>query len=140
MRKSGGIKTKKTELGTTTIGLDKKDLTKESFKILSIDKETAKVKTITDKFSKKEFEIESKNPTEFRLNTFNFPGWQASLDGKVIKINDNNDYKLITVSVPEGNHKLLFSFRDTSIRFISNLITIITSMAGVVILIYVRKR
>ena len=121
-----GIKTKKTELGTTTIGLDKKDLTKESFEILSIDKKNTKVKTITDKFSKKEFEIESKNPTEFRLNTFNFPGWQANLDGKAIKISDNNEYKLITTSIPKGNHKLSFVFKYTLIRTLGNLISLVS--------------
>ncbi len=119
-----GIKTKKTELGTTTIGLDKKDLTKESFVILSANKAEVSVKTLADLFSKKEFKIESKNPIEFRLNTFNFPGWQASLDGKEIKINDNNDYKLITILVPEGNHKLSFIFKNTLIRTLGNLISL----------------
>jgi len=119
-----GIKTKKTELGTTTIGLNKKDLLKENFSVLSEDKETTKVETITDKFSKKEFYIESKNPIEFRLNTFNFPGWQASLDGKKIKIKDNNDYKLITVLIPEGKHNLAFVFKNTPIRTLSDLISI----------------
>ncbi len=121
-----GIKTKKTELGTTTIGLERQDLIKESFKILSADKETTRVKTITDKFSKKEFEVESKNPFQFRLNTFNFPGWQASLDGQKIIIRDNNDYKLITVTVPAGNHKLIFSFKNTLVRNIGNIASFIT--------------
>ena len=119
-----GIKTKKTELGTTTIGLNKKDLIKESFKVLSADKETTIVKTVINEFSKKEFKIESKYPIEFRLNTFNFPGWQAFLNGKEIKINDNNDYKLITVLVPEGKHNLLFVFKNTLIRTISNSISL----------------
>ncbi len=121
-----GIKTKKTKLGTTTIGLERQDLTKESFKILSAGKEAARIKTITNKFSKKEFEIESKNPVEFRLNTFNFPGWQANLDSKEIKISDNNDYKLVTVSVPKGNHKLFFSFKNTLIRTLGNLISLVS--------------
>ncbi|MFA6017243.1 MAG: hypothetical protein WC744_04100 [Patescibacteria group bacterium] len=120
-----GIKTKKTELVTTTIGLERKDLTKESFKILSVGKETARVKTITNKFSKKEFEVESKSPFQFRLNTFNFPGWQANLDGKVITISDNNDYKLITVLVPEGNHNLSFIFKDNLVRTLGNLISLV---------------
>jgi len=120
-----GIKTAKTALGTTTIGLSKKDLTKNSFDILSLNKKEVAVRQTLNKFSKKEFEINSTKPVEFRLNTFNFPGWQASLDGRLIKIIDNNDYKLITVNVPKGNHKLYFVFRDTMVRKIGNIISLI---------------
>lgn len=123
-----GIKTAKTELGTTTIELSKKDLIKESFTILSTNKEMTRVITLTDKFSKKEFKIGSEKPVEFRLNTFNFPGWKATIDGKEISINDDNGYKLITVSVPEGNHKLNFIFRNTLIRTLSNLISLFSLM------------
>ena len=128
-----GIKTAKTALGTTTIGLSKKDLTKNSFDILSLNKKEVAVRQTLNKFSKKEFEINSTKPVEFRLNTFNFPGWQASLDGKLIKIIDNNDYKLITVNVPKGNHSLLFSFKDTLVRKIGDIISVI---AIILILIF----
>ena len=120
-----GIKTAKTALGTTTIGLSKKDLTKNSFDILSLNKKEVAVRQTLNKFSKKEFEINSTKPVEFRLNTFNFPGWQASLDGRLIKIIDNNDYKLITVNIPKGNHSLLFSFKDTLVRKIGDIISVI---------------
>lgn len=121
-----GIKTKKTELGTTTIGLEKKDLIKDSFVVLSANKNEVGVKTLVDIFSKKEFAIESKSPVMFRLNSFNFPGWQAKLDGKEVIIKNNNDYKLITVSVPKGNHKLSFIFRNTLARTLGDFISIIT--------------
>ncbi|MEK7495036.1 MAG: 6-pyruvoyl-tetrahydropterin synthase-related protein, partial [Patescibacteria group bacterium] len=123
-----GIKTKKTELGTTTIGLEKKDLTKDAYSVISADKKGIRIKTILDLFVKKEFKINSKKPFQFRLNTFNFPGWKAILDGKEIKINNNNDYKLITVSVPEGSHKLSFIFKNTLVRNIGNIISFITNI------------
>jgi uncharacterized membrane protein YfhO len=66
------------------------------------------------------------------LNTFNFPGWQASLDGKSIKIIDNNDYKLITVSIPGGDHNLIFSFKNTNIRNIGNTV----SLSAVVFILF----
>ncbi|PJA55858.1 hypothetical protein CO165_01375, partial [Candidatus Roizmanbacteria bacterium CG_4_9_14_3_um_filter_33_18] len=132
-----GIKTKKTELGTTTIGLEKKDLIKEDFKVLSTNKEIIQIETITNKFSKKEFNIQSKNQFEFRLNTFNFPGWEARLDGKEIKINNNNDYKLITVLVPEGNHNLSFIFKNTLVRNIGNVISFIT--ITFILLFFIRR-
>ena len=136
-----GIKTKKTELGTTTIGLDKKDLIiKESFLILSANKEEVKVKKLSDKFSKKEFEIDSKSPLKFRLNTFNFPGWQAKLDGKEIKINDNNDYKLITILVPEGKHNLLFVFKNTLIRTIGNSVSLAVFIIILLLMLKIPKK
>lgn len=119
-----GIKTKKTDLKTTTIGLDKKDITKSLYKIFPSDKQVV-IKTIINKFIKKEFKIKTKGPIIFTLNTFNFPGWRASLDGKEIKINSNNDYKLINVSVLKGNHSLLFSFKDTLVRKIGDIISVI---------------
>jgi len=134
-----GIKTKKTELGTTTIGLDKKDLTRESFETRLLNKGSAEVKILTDKFSEKEFYIESTGLLEFKLNTFNFPGWQANLDGKEIKINDNNGYKLISVLVPEGNHKLIFIFKNTPIRTLGNLISIFSLIALVCLLLSLKK-
>ena len=134
-----GIKTKKTELGTTTIGLDKKDLTRESFETRLLNKGSAEVKILTDKFSEKEFYIESTGLLEFKLNTFNFPGWQANLDGKEIKINDNNKYKLISVLVPEGNHKLTFIFKNTPIRTLGNLISIFSLIVLVCLLLSLKK-
>jgi len=134
-----GIKTKKTELGTTTIGLNKKDLTKNSFEIISSNKKEVSVTQLLNNFSKKEFEVKLKKPVELRLNTFNFPGWQARLDGKEIKINDNNDYKLITVLVPEGRHKLSFVFKNTPVRIIGDLISI-TTLASLVLVFFLTNR
>lgn len=132
-----GMKTKKTELGTTTIGLEKKDLTKDAYSVISADKKGIRIKTILDLFTKKEFEIESKESVKFQLNTFNFPGWKAILDGKEIKINNNNDYKLITVSVPEGSHKLSFIFKNTLVRNIGNIISFITIIF--ILLFFIRR-
>jgi len=128
-----GIKTKKTELGTTTIGLNKKDLTKNNFEILSFNKKDVTITQSLNDFSKKEFQIISARPIELRLNTFNFPGWQARLDGKDIKIYDDNDYKLITISIPPGNHSLSFNFKDTCARTIGN----IASTFSLIILFYI---
>lgn len=133
-----GIKTKKTELGTTTIGLDRKNLTNEVYEVLPFNKQNV-IKTIVNKFSKKEFKIESKSPVEFRLNTFNFPGWHASLDGQEIKIKDNNNYKLITVLVSEGSHTVSFVFKDTLIRTFGNLISL-TSLILASYFYFARKK
>lgn len=115
------VKTKKTSLGTTTLAIRENELTEEP---ASIRTGKAKISIIKNKFSNKEFNVDALTPVMFQLNSYNFPGWEAKLDGKKIKISDNNDLKLINVPVPEGNHKLLFTFKNTFVRTLANLITI----------------
>lgn len=134
-----GIKVKKTKLGTTTIGLEKNDVVKESFSVISQSQKTIKVVVLTDMFSKKEFYTESDSPFEFRLNTFNFPGWGVRIDGNEVKINDNNEYKLITVLVPKGKHTVSFIFGNTPIRIGGNIISLF-SILGLTFFFYLEKR
>lgn len=121
-----GVKTKKTKQGTTTIAIAKKDITNGAYSIVNLDKNNVRVSLLANNFSKKEFQIDTKNQFQLRLNTFNFPGWHARLNGKEIKINDNNEYKLITISIPHGKNKVLFIFDNTPVRTIGNCISVIT--------------
>lgn len=128
------VKTKKTGLGTTTLAINQKELTSTPG---LINKGDGQIKLIMNTFRAKDFNVIAKTPVEFRLNTYNFPGWQASLDGKMIKINDNNDLKLITVLVPEGNHRLSFEFKNTPVRTIGNLMSLISLL---MILFFYRRQ
>ncbi|MBI2641114.1 glycosyltransferase family 39 protein [Candidatus Roizmanbacteria bacterium] len=106
-----GVKTKKTELGTTILDIDKSDLPKSPYK---------------NTFREKVFKISSIEPFVFRLNTYNFPGWKASLSSRRLEINDANDFNLITVNIPAGNNTLRFNFEDTNIRKLGNAVSLIT--------------
>ena len=128
-----GIKTAKTELGTTTIGLTRKELKTDPYEINLTLPDAIKIETVVDLFSRKQFNIQAALPVIFRLNTFNFPGWRAYLDGRQIAINDKNDYKLITVSVPEGKHSLKFAFANTPIRTMANYLSILSIISIIVL-------
>src|SRR3989344_1460117 len=117
------VKTKKSELSTTLLAIEKKDLPKKPYEIISGEGEVSMLK---NKFQVKEFSIDAKSPLTFRLNTYNFPGWKAYLKNQQIKINDNNDFKLITVSIPTGNDVLKFVFQDTIVRKIADLLSFAT--------------
>jgi len=134
-----GIKTAKTALGTATIDLQKSQLTKDPFKILLLGKGSYQIKTTINQFQKKEFNIKTSSSIQFRLNTFNFPGWKAYLDGKNITIDDKNDYKLIMVNIPKGQHQLTFIFSDTPARVIGNWLSIVSLVGLITTLIYLRK-
>ncbi len=134
-----GIKTAKTAIGTTTIGLKKNELTRDLFNIFPLEKDSYQIKTTTNLFQRKEFDIETSVPIKFCLNTFNFPGWKAYLDGKGITIDDKNDYKLITVDIPKGKHQLTFNFSDTPVRTIGNWLSVVSFVGLITTLIYLRK-
>ncbi len=118
-----GVKAKKNEYGVYILDIDKKDLPKN---IYDIKKGRGEVKIVKNKYQEKEFLIKVKTPIQLQLNTFNFIGWQAYLDGKKIKINDNNDYKLINVDIPQGDYQLKFVFENTLVRTISEYLSFIS--------------
>ncbi len=128
-----GVKTKKSELNTTILDIDKKNLPHELYSVL---KGEGEVKIKINKFGHKEFDIHAQTPLIFRLNTFYFPGWKAYLNGKEIKIDDDNDFKLITVSIPKGVDEVRFVFQDTLVRKIANYTSVVVF---VMILILIAK-
>ncbi|MCR4312948.1 MAG: 6-pyruvoyl-tetrahydropterin synthase-related protein, partial [Candidatus Roizmanbacteria bacterium] len=77
------VKTTKTGLGTTTLAIKESELMQDPAVI-----KTGKTKFVVIKnlFEVKEFGVVAEASSVFQLNTYNFPGWQAILDGKEIKI------------------------------------------------------
>lgn len=78
----------------------------------------------------------------FRINQFAYPGWKVFLNNKEINFTTNNDYKLIDISVPAGQHSLEVQYTDTPIRSFSNIIslTIILSIILYIIVILRSKK
>jgi len=126
-----GVKAKKNEYGVYVLDIEKNDLPKNIFEI---KKGEAKVRVLENRFQDKKFFIDAQTSVIFKLNTFNFQGWQAYLDGKKINIDDNNDYKLITVFIPKGKHQLEFKFEDTLVRKIGNWLSILS----ILVLFFIR--
>lgn len=129
-----GAKAKKNQYGVYVLDIDKKDLPKQIYEIKSGHDE---VKILENKFADKKFIIDAKTPTKFQLNTFNFPGWNVYLDNRKQPINDNNDYKLISLTIPKGEHELKFLFQNTPIRILANIISIASL---IIIFIYIVKK
>ena len=131
------VKTKKSELNTTLLAVEKKDLPKKSYEILSGE---GNVTILNNKFQDKEFLIDAVSPLTFRLNTYYFPGWQTYINNKKINIDDSNDFKLITVSIPSGKQTIKFVFQDTNVRKVGNIISLVTFVFFTWILFYKLKK
>ena len=116
-----GIKTTKSNLNTTIPNIRIIDIDDTSYEVVD---GKAQVISIKNKFMEKEYLVKAEEDIIFRQNTFNFPGWTAYQNGKKIDISDNNDFKLITVKLPKGEHNLSFIFEDTLVRKIGNYLSI----------------
>jgi len=58
-----------------------------------------------------------------------FPAWKASLDGKRFAYNIGNNGLL--VNLPKGNHLLVFTFKETNIEILSDIL----SLSGILLLV-----
>lgn len=70
------------------------------------------------------------------FHTFDFPGWQATLDGRPEPIQPTDPHGLISVAVPEGQHRLVIAFGATPIRAWATGISCISllGLIGVILL------
>lgn len=123
-----GIKTKKSDIGTTKVDIQKKEISRSPYEVISGDLEVVSV-LVRPHF--KEFKVESVNGGVLQINTFSFPGWEVKVDGKKAPITDANKLKLIRVYIPPGPHEVSTVFRNTLVRSIGN----VTSVISIIILV-----
>jgi hypothetical protein len=112
-----GIATKMSPVGNTVIAINKDEIPKKSFAIVS---GKMSVKVLEDIPQQKEFDVDVQKAGMFRFNTFTFPGWKTFIDNREVPYTDNNKFKLITVAVPKGKHTVSATLMDTTIRFVSD--------------------
>ncbi len=117
-----GIKTKRSDVGTTIIDITKDQVAKGVF---SIEKGTMDVTVLVDIPQEKRVVIRAKEDGVFRFNIFSFPGWEVTIDGKKTNYYDTNPLKLITIPVPKGTHTVVATLRDTPERTLGNSFSVI---------------
>jgi len=61
--------------------------------------------------------------TKFQENTLFFPGWVAHIDDKRVPLFTTPQGVMI-IDIPEGTHTVTFTFEDTPIRVIGNIISL----------------
>jgi len=76
-----------------------------------------------------EIEYHSKGMTGLSIPQFYYPGWEASVGGEHIEIVPTADEGLIGVTLPEGNHILRVEFKETKIRKVSNVLSLLACVS-----------
>ncbi|MBN8619085.1 MAG: hypothetical protein J0L63_09265 [Anaerolineae bacterium] len=85
------------------------------------------------------FRLNALQPFQLTFRQFDFPGWQAQLDGAPIEITPEPEHGLITIAVPAGEHTLVLNYAGTSVQHIAPLISLL-SLALVAWLIITGRR
>lgn len=124
---------RKTSIGSSTIDIPNGTFNTRLFTAPN----NVKIKTTKDTFTEKDFTSESNSNFIFQLNRTNFLGWKAFINGKEVKISDNNKIKLINVNVPAGKNQIKFVFEDTQVRIIANYISLVSF--GLMIYLLIKK-
>ena len=72
--------------------------------------------------------VQLADSAEILFNTFNFAGWQATLDGRPIAIQSNWPHGLISIQLPAGEHELELWFGSTPLRRVGSTLSALTLM------------
>lgn len=121
------------EATTIWVAGDESNFAKNQVEIVSGEGE---VRDVVKKSNKHIFQINAKTDVEILDNTVYFPGWSVISNGKKIPIEfqNSNHRGFVTFRLPEGSHKVNVLFKESPVRFISNVISLL-ALAFVIILV-----
>lgn len=89
----------------------------------------------------REVQVRVDKPSIVRLKTYNFPGWTARMDGKVVPMLSDKD-GVQEVETPPGIHRIQASFLNTPPRAAGTALSILglVMITGLTLFDYVKRR
>lgn len=90
---------------------------------------TATIKKIDSNTTTRKYEINvSTDKARVRENTLYFPNWEVSINGEKtdIEFQDRANRGLITYYVPKGKNNVAIVFKDTKLRILSNVLSLVS--------------
>jgi len=78
--------------------------------------------------------IDSPQPFQIIINTFYFPGWQATINGQPVPITPTSRYGLISLPVPAGQQQIEVYFGSTPVRNVASVLSLARVIAVLALL------
>ena len=97
-----------------------------------IEVRLGQVNNISSTSRKISFSVDLPKPETVRINTIYYPGWKFFVDGKITKINYNNDSGVMNINVNSGNHLINGLLEETSLRLLSDAISLVSIFSLIV--------
>ena len=116
-----GVALYKDERGVNLLDINKSDIPQNKLESMSGD---ANLEIINEKPDEIMFNITAHQDSIIKANIFNFSGWHVLVDNQYTPINDNNNLKLITFKVPQGDHEVKVLFKNTNVRTFANMLSL----------------
>ncbi len=87
------------------------------------------------------YTVDAKKQTRVIDNTIYFPGWRVTIDGRQVPIEfqDMNYSGFITFYIPPGHHTVTVEFRESPIRLVSDIISVI-ALLGIGVCFFLKKK
>ncbi|MCA9372210.1 hypothetical protein KC726_04930 [Candidatus Woesebacteria bacterium] len=88
------------------------------------------------------FRVHAESDVKLADYTFYFPGWHAYVDGTEtdIQFQDPSYRGVITVAVPQGDHELEVVFKNTKVRLLGNVLSLVGILGLGVLYVKMRKQ
>ncbi len=84
--------------------------------------------------------VEAKETFPLRFHLFYFPGWQVSVDGRLVPTYTSSELGLVTAEIPPGRHQVELNFGDTFVRQVSTALSLFSLLAYLGIVAWLLRR
>lgn len=80
------------------------------------------------------FDVDLTKETEFSVNKYNFPGWEAKVDSTKVLLKNGDPFGQVSINVPKGKHKIEVYFTETPLRKVLDFASLIAFLVSLLII------
>ncbi len=130
-----GVELIKNEKGANSLNISKAEV---PYSRVDVTEGAAEINMLRANPQKLEFITNADQPSNIRVNLFDFPDWEVYINGKKTDYTSDNKFKLITFPINEGTSQILLKFTNTFTRNAANAISAVSFLLLISYLIRTR--
>jgi hypothetical protein len=118
-----------TDVQPTSGPMEAQYLAGEPLQVATVLTGTGTVQTLRRGGALNEVLVRADGPATVEFYTFDYPGWQVTLDGQTVAHRHEPPYGLVTVDVPAGEHRLVLRMGTTPPRLAGGIASLLALAA-----------